>query len=108
MFARHVSMRLKPDRVAEFTRTVEQEVIPLLRRQKGFRDEITLIVPGGTEAIGISLWDQIENAEAYSGRAYSEVMEALTKVIDGTPKVRTFEVGNSTFYKLAAGTAAGS
>lgn len=106
MFARHMSIHLKPDRVAEFTRTIEQEVIPLLRKQKGFRDEITLIVPEGTEAIGISFWDQKENAEAYSGRAYSEVMEVLTKVLDGTPQVRTYEVANSTFHKLAARTAA--
>jgi hypothetical protein len=57
MFARNVSIRLKPDSVAEFTRTLENEVIPLLRKQQGFQDEITLVVPGGTEAVGISVWD---------------------------------------------------
>ncbi|PYV22410.1 MAG: hypothetical protein DMG24_16880, partial [Acidobacteria bacterium] len=66
MFARSVSLRLKPNSVAEFTRTLENEIIPLLRKQKGFQDEITLVAPGGLEAIGISLWDQKENAEAYS------------------------------------------
>ena len=66
MFARHVSMRLKPNTLTEFTRTLENEVIPLLQKQRGFRDEIVLVVPGGTEAVGISLWDQKENADAYS------------------------------------------
>jgi hypothetical protein len=47
MFARHVSMILKPNSLAEFTRTIENEIIPLLRKQKAFKDEITLVVGGG-------------------------------------------------------------
>ena len=65
MFARHVSMLLKPNCVADVTQTIINEVIPLLRKQKGFKDEFTLVVPGGTEAIGITLWDQKETAAAY-------------------------------------------
>src|SRR5437879_191338 len=92
MFARHVTMRLKPNTVAEFTRTLENEVIPLLQKQKGFRDEIVLVVPGGTEAVGISFWDQKENADAYSRETYPEVQKLLAKVIEGTPRVQTYEV----------------
>ena len=55
MFARSVSMRLKPNSVAEFTRLIENEVLSLLRKQKGFKDEITLVAPGGAEAVAISL-----------------------------------------------------
>ena len=55
MFARSVSMHLKAGSVAEFTRTINDEAIPLLRKHKGFLDEIVLIVPGGTEAVGIDL-----------------------------------------------------
>src|SRR6266568_6924752 len=106
MFSRNVSMRLKPNSVAEFTKTLENEVIPLLRKQKGFRDEMTFVVPGGTEAVGISLWDQKENAEAYSRDAYPGVLKALGKVVEGTPQVRTYEVSNSTFHKIAARAAA--
>ena len=43
MFARIVSMRLKPNMTAEFTQTIEKRVLPILRRQRGFRDEITFI-----------------------------------------------------------------
>jgi len=106
MFARNVSMRLKPNSVAEFTKTLENEVIPLLRKQKGFQDEITFVVPGGTEAVGVSLWDQKENAEAYDRGTYPQVLNALSKVIDGTPRVQGYEVCNSTFHKIAARVAA--
>jgi hypothetical protein len=106
MFARSVSIRLKPNSVAEFTRLIENETLPLLRKQKGFQDEITLVIPGGAEAVGISLWDQKENAEAYSRDAYPGLLKALGKVVEGTPQVRTYEVSNSTFHKIAAHVAA--
>ena len=102
MFARSVSIRLKANSVGEFTRTLENQVIPLLRKQKGFQDEVSLVASNGTEAIGISFWDQQENAEAYSRTTYPEVQKTLAKVLDGTPQVQTYEVGNSTFHKIAA------
>ncbi len=102
MFARNVSMRLKANSAAEFTQTLEKEIIPLLRNQKGFQDEIALVVPGGMEAVAISLWDQKENAEAYNRGTYPEVLKALAKVVEGTPQVHTFEVSNSTWHKIAA------
>jgi len=102
MFARRVDMHLKPNTVAEFTQRLEKDVLPLLRKQKGFQDEIAFVVPGGTEAVGFSLWDQKENAEAYDRGTYPKVLKALSKVIDGTPKVQAYEVSNSTFHKIAA------
>ncbi len=106
MFARNVSMRLKPNSVGDFTRTIEKEAIPLLRKQKGFQDEITFIAPGGLEAVGISLWDEKENAEAYDRQTYPEVLKALGKVVEGTPQVQTYRVSNSTFHKIAVPVAA--
>jgi hypothetical protein len=95
-------MRLKANSVAEFTQTLEKEIIPLLRKQKGFEDEIAFVVPGGMEAVAISLWDQKENAEAYNRGTYPAVLKALGKVVEGTPQVHTFEVSNSTFHKIGA------
>src|SRR5258708_34457607 len=104
MFARKVSMHLKGS-VPEFTQTLEREVIPLLRKQKGFLDEITFAAPGGKEAFGISLWGQAENAESYNRGASAEVAKALAKAIDGTPQVETYEVASCTFHKIAAAAA---
>ena len=106
MFARSISVHLKPNSVGEFTRLIETETLPLLRKQKGFRDEMTFVVPGGSEAVGISLWDQKENADAYNRDAYPEALKALGKVVEGTPQVRTYEVCNSSFHKIAAQAAA--
>ncbi len=106
MFSRNVSMHLKPNSVAEFTRTLDQEIIPLLRKQKGFQDEIAFVAPGGLEAIAISLWDKKEEADAYSRTTYQRVQKALAKVVEGTPQVHTYEVSNSTFHTIATRLAA--
>jgi heme-degrading monooxygenase HmoA len=106
MFARRVTLNLKPNSAAEFTQRLEKEVIPMLRKQKGFQDEITFVVPAGTEAFGVSLWDNKESADAYSRGSYAEVTKMLEKVVDGTPRVETYEVSNSTFHKIGAAVAA--
>jgi hypothetical protein len=102
MFARRVSMQLKPNTTAELTKKMETEVIPMLRKQKGFQDEISFIATGGTKAFGISLWDRSENAEIYSRETYPEVVKLLASFVEGTPHVDTYEVSNSTFHKIAA------
>lgn len=102
MFARTVRMQLKPHSTTEFTRLVEQEIIPLLRKQQGFKDEIAFVPQDGKEAVAISLWEQKEHAEAYSRGAYPEVLKAMANVVEGTPQVHTSEVSNSTWHKIAA------
>ena len=102
MFTRHVTMKLKENSAAELTRTIEKEILPLLRKQKGFRDEITLVAPDRSEVVALSFWDTKEGAEAYKRAGYPEVLKALSKVMEGSPKVKTFEVSNSTFHKIAA------
>ena len=106
MFARTVSVHLRPNSAAEFTQAMEREIIPVLRKQKGFQDEITFLTSADTEAVGISLWDLKENADAYGRGAYPEVLKALAKVVEGTPQVQNSEVCNSTFHKIAARVAA--
>ncbi len=106
MFARNVSTHLKSNMLSDYTRTFEKEVLPLLRKQNGFKDEITFASSGGTDVTAISLWDNKANAEAYNTKAYPEVLKTLAKFIEGTPKVQTGEVVNSTFHKIAVGVGA--
>ena len=100
MFARRVTMHLKPNSVAELTRRLDKEIIPLLRKERGFQDEITFITAGGQDAFGISLWERAEDAEAYSRGTYPEILKLLTTVVEGTPQVETYQVSNSTFHKI--------
>jgi len=101
MFARNVSIHLKSNMLSDYTRTFEKDVLPLLRKQKGFTDEITLSNPNSPDAIAISLWENRADAEAYNTNTYPEVLKTFARMIDGTPKVQTFEAVTSTFHKVA-------
>ncbi len=102
MFARTVSFRLKPGRSADFTKAFDADVLPVLRRQPGFQDEIALIAPGAEESVAISLWDMKDNADSYARSAYAGVLKTLQPLIEGTPTLRTYDVCSSTFHKLVA------
>ena len=101
MFARNVSFHLKSAMLSDYTRIFENEILPLLRKQKGFKDEITLSNPGSQHVIAISLWESKGNAEAYNTNTYPEVLKAFARMIDGTPKVQTFGAVTSTFHNVA-------
>jgi hypothetical protein len=101
MFARNVSVHLKYNMLSEYGHVFESQILPLLRKQKGFKDEITFARPGGLDVMAISLWDNKADAEAYNTNTYPEVLKAFEKVIDGPPKVETCEVISSTSHKVA-------
>jgi heme-degrading monooxygenase HmoA len=102
MYARNVAISLKPNTAKEFTQTFENDILPLLRKQNGFKDEITFLGEDGKDVVAISLWDRKESADAYSRETYPQVLKGLSKVVSGTPEVHAYEVCNSTFHKIAA------
>jgi hypothetical protein len=105
MFVRKVSMRLKSEGAAQFTRKMEDEIIPLLRKQKGFLDEMTLIAQGGKEVYAYSFWETSADAEKYDKNEFARVTGMLANVIEGALRLHTYMVANSTFHKLAAAVA---
>ena len=102
MYARNVTFRVKTNMQSDYTNTFENQVLPLLRKQKGFKDEIAMCNPGSQDAVSISLWDHKKDADDYNTRVYPEVLKTLGKVIDGTPRVQTFETVVSTFHHVPA------
>ena len=102
MFGRQVTLKLKANSATELNRIAEAEILPLLRKQKGFREETILIAPERSEAIANSFWDTKADADAYDHTAYAGVLKTLSNVIDGTPTVKTFEFASSTLPQLAA------
>ena len=92
-YARNVHFQIKGGKETEFNSLFEKEVLPMLRKQNGFQEEVTLINPKGAEFI--SLWDNRKNAETYETATYPQVLAKLTPFIDGTPRVETYETASS-------------
>ena len=98
MFSRNVSFHLKSNTHSDYTRTLENEILPMLRKQAGFKEEITLSNPGTQDVVAISLWDSKAHADAYNANYYPEVVRTFARMIDGTPRVQTFEAVTSTYH----------
>jgi hypothetical protein len=100
MFARTLSVQLQPNKFAEFTKTIEKSILPLLRKQQGFKDELVLAMPDSVDVLAISLWDTEKNAATYDSGTYKDVLKILESMTAGTPKVATREVISSTLHKI--------
>ena len=92
-FARNVHFQIKSGKETEFNNLFEKEVLPMLRKQNGFQEEVTLVNPKGAHFI--SLWDTRKNAETYGTATYPQVLAKLTPFIVGTPNVETYETVSS-------------
>ena len=100
MYARNVSFRLKSNMQSDYTDIFENQILPLLSKQIGLKEEISLANPASLDVVAISLWENKADAEAYNTNAYPEVLKALANVIDGTPKIQTFEGVTWTSHSL--------
>ncbi len=95
-FARNVHFQIKNGKEQEFTRVFETDVLPMLRKQNGFKEELTLV--DGNRGVGISLWADRGSAEAYQSATFPRVLEKLGPVIEGTPRVENYQIGMTTLH----------
>jgi len=95
-----MTFEIKKNMVSEFPQVVEKELLPLLRKQKGFLDEVILVAPDRPEAVAISLWEKKEFAENYNRDFYPEAAKIMNRYIEGLPVVKSFEVGFATLPKF--------
>ena len=101
MFARLVTMQMRPNLMNEFPVTFEKEILPLLKKQRGFLDELLLVTPEKREVAAISLWETKEHAETYHRELYPQVEKIMGKFMEGIPTVKKYDAEYSTFHKLA-------
>jgi len=92
-FARNVHFQVKSGKTDEFQRLLTSDVLPLLKQQKGFKEEMTLV--SGQHTLAISVWDDKTSAETYNTSTYPAILAKLNPMLDGTPRVETFDVSNS-------------
>ena len=94
-----VYLTLKTNAAPEFAKVLEHDIVPKLRDEPGFQDELLLISPGGPDVVAISMWDDKEDAENYARTTYPQVIRVLERFIEGTPRVETYQVGYSTLHR---------
>src|SRR5215469_16760599 len=107
MFTRVVEVPTKPGKARELSRTINDKVLNILKNQPGFLDELLLISEDNPDQIlALSFWKTPENADNYNREHFSEVTKLIQPFSEGTPRVRPFNVEQSTIHKIVQGKAA--
>lgn len=102
MYARLVEGRFKPGKYDFATNLLEKEVIPLLRKQPGFRDEVSFFNQDLGRGYAISFWENKADLEHYEREIYPQVREKMADAFVEKPTAKNFEVANSTWYDIHA------
>ena len=107
MFTRIVELTTKPGKNEQLSATIDDKVLPILKKQKGFVDEMVFVSDkDNNRVLALSFWNTKEEAEQYNRTDYPKVQEAIRPLLDAEPVIRTFDVHTSTTHKIAAGKAA--
>jgi quinol monooxygenase YgiN len=107
MYTRVVELTTKPGKAREVSETINDKVLPILKKQAGFVDEAVLVSDTeSTRVLGLSFWNKREDAERYHQEQYPKINEILKPLLETEPVIRTFDVHTSTTHRITAGKAA--
>jgi quinol monooxygenase YgiN len=106
MYTCVASFTVLPD-TCELTREIiHEEIIPVLRRQRGLID--LMILQSSDEPsqfLVITFWETRDHAENHHRNVYSQLIGLLKMHIDGEADVRFYTVDTSISQHIAAGMA---
>jgi quinol monooxygenase YgiN len=107
MFTRVVELTTKPGKARELCATINDKVLPILRSQNGFQDEIVLVSDTHPDnVLAISFWQNKPDADRYQREGFPRINELLRQYFAQDPDVRTFQLDTSTVHNIGAGKAA--
>lgn len=87
--ARSVRFDIATDKNEEFHKLFKNEVLPLLKKQDGFKDELLLVQD--QHVLAISVWNNVDSAHKYESATYPQVNKTLLPVMSGRPTIETFQ-----------------
>ena len=107
MFTRVVEITSKSGKARELCNTIDEKVLPILKRQAGFVDETVIVSDTEPSRIlALSFWHTREDAQRYEREQFDTVQKTVQHLMESAPVVRTFSVHTSTAHKIAAEKAA--
>ena len=107
MFTRIVELTTKPGKNRQLSETINDKVLPILKKQKGFVDETVLVSDKeDNRVLSLSFWKTKEDAEEYHRAEYQKIKEMVQHLLEAEPMIRTFDVHSSTTHRISASKAA--
>ncbi len=107
MYTRVVEITSKSGKARELCNTIDDRVLPILKKQAGFVDETVIVSDTEPNKIlALSFWKSREDAQRYDSEQFDTVQKTIQHLLEAAPKVRTFDVHTSTIHKVTAEKAA--
>ena len=87
--ARSVRFDIATDKNEEFHTIFRNDILPILKKQDGFRDELLLVQD--QHVLAISIWNNVDSARKYESSTYPQLDKTLRPVMLGKPTVDTYQ-----------------
>jgi hypothetical protein len=87
--ARSVRFDIATDKNEEFHTLFQNEVLPILKKQDGFKNELLLVE--NQHVLAISVWKNADSAKKYETATYPQVDKTLRPIMAGRATVETFQ-----------------
>src|SRR5258708_37030118 len=93
MFTRVVELTSKSGKAKELSNTINEKVLPILKKQTGFVNEAVLVSDTeSTPILGLSFWNSKEDAERYHREQYSRIQTMMKPLVETEPDAGTSEL----------------
>jgi quinol monooxygenase YgiN len=103
MHTRVIDITSKEGKARELCRTIEDRVLPILKKQHGFIDELVMVSENDPNHLIVqSFWNTRDAAERYVREQYETVLKIVLPLLENPPAIHTFGVHISTAHRLTA------
>lgn len=107
MYTLMIQGRLSAGKKNEFLTVWNNTILPTLKKQTGFVEEILLSDNlDSSVCVGLSFWKSQKEAERYQQEVFPRLSGSVEHLLEDKPTVRTFNVEASQAFGIAAGKAA--
>ncbi len=107
MYTLIIEGTLKAGKKEEFKTAWGNEILPTLKKQAGFVDEMLLFeTKNPNRGVGLSFWKRQEDAERYHREVFPQLVNSLQHLIETAPTVRSFTLEAAETFRVSAGKAA--
>jgi heme-degrading monooxygenase HmoA len=103
MFSRIVNFTVNPAKAEEFRTALNDQLVPRIREQRGFVDNIESFDTKSGQFCCVTLWKSATDVENYEQGFFKEIASRLQPFLQSSPTAQTLPVEYSSAHNIQAG-----
>lgn len=102
IFIHRAKIRIKPNSFIELSRKMQNEIMPVLRLEKGYCSSNVSMDRQCAASIEDTYWETQEAAKHYQQTGFLKLLKTLSEITVGEPVTSIFESSETTFSQSKA------